>query len=434
MPPSDEHNAWRPVLDGPAADRALEVVRVIADSLGASERPRLGDGAAKSSASDASLAEGRAGLALLYHYLCRACSDEAAGGTALRLLDAAIDTVAQTKMGPSLYTGFVGVAWAGTHCCSEREDSEEDDSGRAVDEALREYLEWTPWQRDYDLVTGLVGLGVYALERLPRPRARECLERVVDRLDETAEPTPQGITWLTRPELLPPQQREACPQGYYNLGVAHGLAGVIAMLGRVCAEDVGRAKARPLLDGAVAWLLAQKLPGSPGAGFPSWVGPGIEAAPARSAWCYGDPGIAAALLYAARCVGESSWADEAIEIGRAVANRSPDETGVVDAYLCHGAAGLGHLYNRMFQATGEACFGDAARFWFERTLELLGTDPGTDGSSSETSDAQRQQTWLDNPGILTGAAGVALALLGATTPIEPAWDRMLLVAVPPASP
>jgi hypothetical protein len=31
---------------------------------------------------------------------------------------------------------------------------------------------------------------------------------------------------------------------------------------------------------------------------------------------------------------------------------------------------------------------------------------------------------------LTGAAGIALALLAAATPIEPAWDRMLLVSIP----
>ena len=39
---------------------------------------------------------------------------------------------------------------------------------------------------DYDLIIGLVGIGVYALERLPRTSARECIELIVDRLDETA--------------------------------------------------------------------------------------------------------------------------------------------------------------------------------------------------------------------------------------------------------
>jgi hypothetical protein len=36
-----------------------------------------------------------------------------------------------------------------------------------------------------------------------------------------------------------------------------------------------------------------------------------------------------------------------------------------------------------------------------------------------------------DPGFLTGAAGIGLALLAATSPVEPAWDRVLLASVPP---
>jgi hypothetical protein len=209
---------------------------------------------------------------------------------------------------------------------------------------------------------------------------------------------------------------------------------VIAMLGRARAADMGRAKARPLLDGAVAWLLAQKLPNSPGCSFPAWVGPGIAPTATRSAWCYGDPGIAATLLYAARCVGEPAWEQEAIEIARAATKRPAEQTGVVDAGLCHGAAGLGHIYNRMFQATGNTFLQDASRFWFERLLAMRRPGRGIAGFSTRMPDGKGGQTWLDDPGILSGAAGVALALLAATTPIEPAWDRMLLLSIPPSGP
>jgi hypothetical protein len=35
--------------------------------------------------------------------------------------------------------------------------------------------------------------------------------------------------------------------------------------------------------------------------------------------------------------------------------------------------------------------------------------------------------------LLTGATGIALALLAAVTAVEPAWDRMLLVDIPPTA-
>jgi hypothetical protein len=38
--------------------------------------------------------------------------------------------------------------------------------------------------------------------------------------------------------------------------------------------------------------------------------------------------------------------------------------------------------------------------------------------------------WKDDPGFLTGSAGIGLALLAATTAVAPDWDRVLLTAIP----
>lgn len=151
--------------------------------------------------------------------------------------------------------------------------------------------------------------------------------------------------------------------------------------------------------------------------------------PCRSAWCYGDPGIAAALLSAARASREVKWEKEALAIARTAAKRPPDQAGVIDAGLCHGAAGLGHIFNRLFQATGEALFKKAAQFWFQRTLELRHTGKGISGFSSSWPLKNGKVTWRKEPGLLTGAAGIGLALLAATTSVRPDWDRMLLTSI-----
>src|SRR5262249_36568549 len=149
-------------------------------------------------------------------------------------------------------------------------------------------------------IDGLVGFGVYALERLPRPAAAACLRRVVEHLAETSRQCPEGIAWWTGPARQSPDTRAEFPHGGYNLGLAHGVPGVVALLGRVCAVGIAVGTARPLLEAAVRWLLTQR--GTQG--FSHWVGPGAAASPGRLAWCYGDPGVAAALLYAARCPDE----------------------------------------------------------------------------------------------------------------------------------
>src|SRR4029079_16935527 len=106
------------------------------------------------------------------------------------------------------------------------EGEEDEDPIQEIDEALLAPLARSPWLGEYDLIGGLAGLGVYALERLPRPAARTLLERVVDRLAELSEEMEEGAAWFTPPERLPEWQREIHTKGYYNLGVAHGLPGV----------------------------------------------------------------------------------------------------------------------------------------------------------------------------------------------------------------
>ncbi|HEX5715051.1 MAG TPA: lanthionine synthetase C family protein, partial [Thermoanaerobaculia bacterium] len=239
------------------------------------------------------------------------------------------------------------------------------------------------------------------------------------------------VTWFTPPEMLPSRNRKQTPLGYYNLGVAHGVPGVIALLADACRLGIRQHRARPLLEGAVRWLVPQHLGERRGACYPSWVEPGIEPQPSRIAWCYGDPGIAATLLYAARALGMEEWESTALAIATHAARAVPEDTGIRDAGLCHGAFGLAHIYNRIHQAAGGELFADAARQWYRLGLEMRRAEGGIAGFQSWLPGPDMQLGWAADPGFLTGAAGIGLALLAAVTSIEPEWDRLLLVAIPP---
>jgi hypothetical protein len=408
---------WQPVLQGDLRQRAGVSVRAILDDL---TQP------GKDSADEFSLAGGIAGQAILHGYVGQ--SELVAGNAAIAagLLQRALAHAAGHPGPASLYSGLTGVGWATTHLAGRLPGLDGEEDVAEIDETLCDHLQQTPWPDDYDLINGLVGFGVYALERLPRPTAAACLERVVGHLAAIAEHREDGCTWWTNPAWLPAQYRTRSPHGYYNLGLAHGVPGVIALLGWACRAGAASTRARPMLDGAVRWLLKQQGPD----GFGYWVGPDGVQDRARLAWCYGDPGVAAALLAAARCVGEPAWECEALAIARRAARRPAEQSGVVDAGLCHGAAGLGHTFNRMYQATGEAWLAEAARSWFARALELRQPGRGIGGYAEWQPSGDSVQTWVAEKGLLTGAAGIALALLAATTAVEPAWDRMLLVAIP----
>jgi hypothetical protein len=149
-----------------------------------------------------------------------------------------------------LFGGFTGVAWATQHARVVLNPDAPDQNAK-IDAALAGYVSKAPWDDDYDLISGLVGFG---------------------------------------------SLHEQYPETLHNLGVAHGVPGVIAFLGGAVAQgvDVGA-----LLDRSVRWLLAQRLVGE-SARFAHWLEADVVPEPARSAWCYGDPGVAGALLVGAR--------------------------------------------------------------------------------------------------------------------------------------
>lgn len=318
-----------------------------------------------------------------------------------------------------LWGGTTGVGWAVAHLAG---GDEAEHACAVIDQAIGQRLDAPGWDGHYDLISGLVGFGVYALERLPAGGARAIAGRVLDHLEALARPADGGLSWFTPPELLPAWQRELRPRGYVNYGLAHGIPGVIALAARYVAAGVEPARARRLAEGAIGHLLAATT-ATPEGRFPAWDG---DAAPARVAWCYGDLGVALALAWAGRACAAPAWTDEALALARACATRARD--GVIDTPLCHGAAGNAHLYNRLWQATGDDAMRAAALAWIDRTFAMRSAEPIAGFPAARLDDGVTR--WSPDAGILSGAAGVALALAAALADAEPLWDRLLLVDVP----
>ena len=404
------------LLDGAARERALSAVDALAADVTRAYRMEH---------RDASLASGSAGIAVFYAQIARAMGSDVAGERARAYLDDAIDVVAAEWLGTSLYAGFTGVAWA-TELVGQLLDAHGDDRNENIDDALCGALGLPPLERaPFDLIFGLTGLGVYALERWPRAGAVDLAALVVDHLTKRARRDQHGAYWWTPPSLLFGTSRERSPTGGVDLGVAHGIAGVIPFLGRALALGVGGSSTDSVLEGAVEWLLAHAVDTESGPTIPAFVGEGAEPCRTRSAWCYGDPGVAAALLVSGREARQPRWTEAGLQLALRAADLPPADSGVVDAGFCHGSAGLAHLFSRMHRMTGEPRLAKAALFWLERTLEYC--EHGWGASTPEIAAGAVHRTW-NGLGVLEGAAGVGLVLLAASTATEPVWDRMFLAS------
>ena len=411
---------WRPILPEALARQALEAVDAIVTALG-SLSPGGGD---------ASLAGGQAGLAILDAWALQAGRTGTSSARVCQRLDHAFDNVSSSHIDASFYMGFTGVAWAADVIDHLLDPAGEDRNGE-VDEVLLRLVSGPPLtDTPHDLVVGVTGIGVYALERHPRPVAAEVVRHVVEQLHASSHHDDDGTYWWTPPEAIPDSDvRKRYPSGRVDLGVAHGMGGAIALLGAICGARIACDTARPLLEEAVRWLRAHSITTGGGPTFPVWVAEGVRPVQARCAWCYGDPGLAAALLVAGRGLGDDGLTTDAVALACRAAERPPADAGVLDASFCHGAAGLAHLYNRMYQATGELTLRRAAVYWIERTLEYFRSAAGEGGSWVWGTEDPMAGPWT-GVNVIEGAAGVALVLLAAATPVEPSWDRMFLASAP----
>lgn len=414
--------AWRPYAAPDEREAILSVAAELGDVLLAAspgERP---------DATDASLSRGEPGRALALAYLDDALPGRGYGDASSAALARAVEAVATQPLGPSLIQGFTGVAWAVAHL-ARRAGADASGATEAVDGALTALLRDGRWMGAYDHVSGIVGIGVYALERLPDPAGTELLELVVATLAARAERTDGAATWFTSPAELHPDARERAPDGYYNLGVAHGVPGVVSVLAG--ATGAGIPGAAEWLDPAVTWLERQRLDEDDAAVWPFFVGPGVESFASRLAWCYGDPGITLTLLQAAAVRERDDWAALADRAIDKMLSRAVEESGVTGASLCHGAAGLAHLCGRLREASGRDGLDEFARTWARRTLGLrVDGEPMGGFTVWDPTDPKELGGDVQGPGFLAGIAGVSLALVAAATDVAPEWDRCLLVSLP----
>jgi len=377
--------AWTPLVEGESAARALAAVEDIARDLSGPLQTAPGAG----------LSGGHAGLALFFTYCERVLGRADAGERARSHLDQAVTELEiQPAPSASLYHGFAGVAWVTEHLAAGEGFADEEDPNEEIDAALLSILRRSPWRGEHDLLGGLVGWGVYALERLPRPSAAAMLPLLLARLAEQVDAVRKS-----------------------DLGMAHGAAGMIALLARMLREGAAGPEAGGLLTELVDSVLARRSSSSEGED--------------DLAWCAGDAGLSVALLAAGRACGREDWEGAARRLAATAAARYPDADDLVQSFdpaLCHGTAGLSHLFHRFYQVTGDPALLAAARRWLERTLARRRPGEGVGGYLSRRRLADGRPGWIADPGFLGGAAGIGLALLAAATPVEPAWDRLLLLS------
>lgn len=389
-----------------------------------------------------SLAGGAAGLALLFAELAH--HDPAYRRVAHDHLTTAVAHARQAPVG-GLHTGLAGIALAARAAArSPRDYATLLDGldgqvtawahGTATVEGERRAHRGGTTFVAYDVISGLTGVGRYLLQRADRAApADPALHAVLGFLVGLTRPCP-GVPgrpgwWVAH---SPTPVASDAEDGHLNLGVAHGVAGPLALLALAWTAGHRVPGQEEAIGRIVDWYLENRGPDQQNAGWPATI-PVVEA-PRRAgvrrsapSWCYGDPGIARALQLAGAALGEPSWTKAArLAICDVAIEWTRSGPGLAETMLCHGGAGLLQVLWRMNSEFDDQ---DLARAIDDvAAFVLAGFTP--EAPFGFRARHMGESTELDIPGFLEGAAGTALAISTYVTGRDPrtGWDAALLIS------
>jgi len=408
---------WKPLLAGANADEAVRVAREVGMRLRETERLE------SAIRYRAGVAESHPAFAIAFAQLDACLPGEGWDDAALEEIESSAAALRGASRVPTgLFAGLAGTAYGADFVDPERYAQLLRTLDGLIARRLEPLLARLVARRDgcaeyeIDVVSGLAGIGAYALSRGDEPMLRPVVERLVGLLGAEGD-TP---AWRTPPELLDDDVRDEYPDGRLNCGLAHGIPGPLALLCLVHSAGFHAQGLEEAIRHTSGWLVEHAIEDERGVDWPYSV-PGDR--PARAAWCYGAPGIARALRLAGEALGDPELQAFAVSALESVFLRPREELRLDGVTFCHGVAGVLQITMRMAADSDgdrlrEAASGLAGelieRFEPDAPFGYRGLDP----------DGQPE----DQPGLLEGAAGVALVLLAAATSEPPRWDRVFLLA------
>jgi class I lanthipeptide synthase len=283
-----------------------------------------------------------------------------------------------------------------------------------------------PALREFDLVRGLTGIGVYLLHRHGGgdvlPDVLSYLVRLTEPLTGDEGEVVPGWWSANAPDDRPsprwPGGHGNLGLGHGNLGLAHGIAGPLALLSTAMRRGITVTGQAEAIGRICAWLDRWRI----GTGSQAWwpetisaaeqrAGTTRQAGPGRPSWCYGTPGLVRAQQLAALALADRRRKQRA---EHALAGCVADEQQLArlgDASLCHGWAGL---VQTTWRVASDA--DDPELFAVPRLLRRLQQRLHHHGPPPDD-------------GLLEGVAGVQLVrhTLAAGVPPASGWDACLLL-------
>jgi hypothetical protein len=276
----------------------------------------------------------------------------------------------------------------------------------------------------YDIIHGISGIGSYILENLSLPHFMECAQKITIALISLCQPIVidgyQVPGWYLAPnDFLNVRNNDL--KGNFNLGLAHGVPGILAFLSDAYLRGVVVDGQKEMMIMISAWIRKKSYLGKGtirwpySVSFEEEIKEKTNAKGCKDAWCYGAPGISRTLFIAGKALEDEELKSFAGAAFRDIFSRSREEWQLPGPMLCHGIAGLLMI---TFEMSKEIGCEDLSLRVNELHQILLGFyNPKAPFGFKDIEQCRDGGiTEVSKTGFLEGSAGVALALLSLSDP------------------
>lgn len=272
----------------------------------------------------------------------------------------------------------------------------------------------------YDVIEGIAGLGGYALKNLHIPRFEKLSHQIVKilvNLCNTITVAGSKVPGWHLPSDKISGQFFASQNGYFNLGLAHGIAGVLCFLSIALLQGVEVPGQKEAIEKIAGWLSEWSFIKDTMIRWPyqiSWeeetgLHPPL-AEPSRDGWCYGVPGISRALYLAGKSLCKPDLKDFAMTAFLQLFNRSSAEWQAYNPALCHGLGGILLLAKMMAEEEGGESLTQHVLDLQKQITSLYDSKLPFGFNDTEQVRFTRFLK-MSTPGFLEGTSGTLLSLL-----------------------
>lgn len=370
-----------------------------------------------------SLLSGQMGIILFLAYYCNFTRDPKVHHILERKLDVLLDLISDGITLPTYGNGISGILYAITFL-NENKLANIDLSD--VHDVYSEYLYHQMIELlskgNYDFLHGSLGILLYFIKNVKNDRDMNIVLDAIQVLDRIAIKDNNKIKWMSK---------DFSDNEIVNLSLSHGLSSIAIILSRIVKSNIELTNCSDLLRGTINYILEQGIDHKKyGSYFSSYAIESINnnVLKSRLAWCYGDLGIALALWRAGKALNEVHWTTKAIEILRFSCTRKmPQSTGVNDACICHGTAGVAQIYKRLYLETQIPEFDNTYKYWINETIQMASYE---NNKATYKFWKGNKIGWSKDLSLINGIAGIGLVLMSYLNEDLKftAWDELILVS------